>query len=404
MRLLTGTLLVVFLHIALFALVAARSPYEVLGLSRNADQREIKRAYKKLAREWHPDRSTKKEAQARFVEIADAYQILSDPKRRKNYDQYGENTSQRQQQRHPFSSDGETVYFYQSSDGSRYQFQGDPFAHFSQDFFRARRREPQEPLSRRIWNKVLSFDGLTSWVLTLLTVGAITGVGALVRFFDADEGKKDPRSSQAAFSPSHRTLPTDKLIHEMSLQTYYGLLKLQKPGCRTVLLLVDGSSKGLVDQFADTIHPYRNSRTLAFAYVDLDKYFHWYLHLLREAGLVGPSVDIKKKPCLGTVLVLNNFKRCFFLFHSKATRRLNKKENYYGFSDSSDSGDSDVESQNLTNRKRRQSQNVGFLQTSADSRNSEVSLDGLSTWLERVFDGQGTKLTVDQWPELTKYG
>jgi len=70
---------------------AKRDYYEVLGVSRDADAEEIKRAYRKLAMKYHPDRATgdKAEAEARFKEAAEAYEVLSDPEKRRRYDQYG---------------------------------------------------------------------------------------------------------------------------------------------------------------------------------------------------------------------------------------------------------------------------------------------------------------------------
>jgi DnaJ-class molecular chaperone len=65
--------------------------YEVLGVSKNASAQEIKSAYRKQALEWHPDRhkEDKAEAERRFKEINEAYQILSDPQKRSAYDQFG---------------------------------------------------------------------------------------------------------------------------------------------------------------------------------------------------------------------------------------------------------------------------------------------------------------------------
>jgi molecular chaperone DnaJ len=66
-----------------------RDLYEVLGVERGASDAEIKRAFRKLAQQWHPDVNTEPEAQERFKEVNDAYQILSDPERRQRYDMFG---------------------------------------------------------------------------------------------------------------------------------------------------------------------------------------------------------------------------------------------------------------------------------------------------------------------------
>jgi molecular chaperone DnaJ len=66
-----------------------RDYYEVLGVERGANDAEIKRAFRKLAQQWHPDVNTGAEAQERFKEINEAYQVLSDPQRRQAYDMFG---------------------------------------------------------------------------------------------------------------------------------------------------------------------------------------------------------------------------------------------------------------------------------------------------------------------------
>ncbi len=65
--------------------------YEILGLSRDASAEEIKRAYRRLARQYHPDafKGDKAEAERRFREIAEAYEVLSDPDKRAQYDRFG---------------------------------------------------------------------------------------------------------------------------------------------------------------------------------------------------------------------------------------------------------------------------------------------------------------------------
>lgn len=67
-----------------------RDYYEVLGISKNADEKTIKRAYRKLAKKYHPDTNQgNQSAEQKFKEITEAYEILSDPEKRKLYDQFG---------------------------------------------------------------------------------------------------------------------------------------------------------------------------------------------------------------------------------------------------------------------------------------------------------------------------
>lgn len=70
-------------------------PYKILGISKDASDDDIKKAYRKLAMKYHPDRQTeksdkeKKDAESKFKEVNEAYSILSDPQKKRNYDQFG---------------------------------------------------------------------------------------------------------------------------------------------------------------------------------------------------------------------------------------------------------------------------------------------------------------------------
>src|SRR5688500_20162326 len=66
-----------------------RDLYQLLGVERGASDAETKRAFRKLAQQWHPDVNEDPEAEARFKEASEAYQILSDPQRRRRYDMFG---------------------------------------------------------------------------------------------------------------------------------------------------------------------------------------------------------------------------------------------------------------------------------------------------------------------------
>ncbi|OKH23966.1 molecular chaperone DnaJ [Chroogloeocystis siderophila] len=68
----------------------ARDYYEILGVSRDADKEEIKRAYRRLARKYHPDVNKEAGAEERFKEINRAYEVLSEPETRARYDRFGE--------------------------------------------------------------------------------------------------------------------------------------------------------------------------------------------------------------------------------------------------------------------------------------------------------------------------
>ncbi|KAL1193823.1 DnaJ protein ERDJ3A [Cardamine amara subsp. amara] len=84
--------------VSTFLLLSAEAksvdPYKVLGVSRDAKQREIQKAFHKLSLIYHPDKNKNKGAQEKFSEINNAYEILSDEEKRKNYDLYGDEKGQ----------------------------------------------------------------------------------------------------------------------------------------------------------------------------------------------------------------------------------------------------------------------------------------------------------------------
>ena len=179
--------------------------YEILGVSKNATQEEIKAAYRKQALKWHPDRNKSPEATKKFKEINKAFEVLSDQKKREIYDQYGEAAFERgaypggaasgqYYQQGPFR-----VYTNFGGDfsGFDFDFEGfsDPFEIFEQffgfqsPFSRARRQR------REVYQTTIDFEegvkGITKEVVIKgqrkkIKIPAGIDDGTRIRFSDFD--------------------------------------------------------------------------------------------------------------------------------------------------------------------------------------------------------------------------
>jgi len=112
--------------------MASKDFYDILGVRRDASEKEIKKAYRRLARQFHPDVNPgDKEAEARFKEINAAYEVLSDPEKRRKYDRWGENWPyadelERQQGQGGFGGLSGFGGYSRGSGGGRFRF--DDFA------------------------------------------------------------------------------------------------------------------------------------------------------------------------------------------------------------------------------------------------------------------------------------
>ncbi|XP_015737945.1 dnaJ homolog subfamily C member 16 isoform X2 [Coturnix japonica] len=94
-----------------------RDPYRVLGVGRSSSQADIKKAYKRLARQWHPDKNKDPGAEDKFIQISKAYEILSNEEKRANFDRYGdagESQGYSQHQQRQFHHFHEGFYFDES--------------------------------------------------------------------------------------------------------------------------------------------------------------------------------------------------------------------------------------------------------------------------------------------------
>lgn len=198
-----------------------RDYYDILGVSKTASAADLKKAYRKLALEWHPDRNKSPEAEAKFKEINEAYQVLSDPKKKQTYDQFGHAAFDPASgggaggpfggfggQRGGFQQ-GPFTYYYSSGGGNPFgnvDFGGfsDPFEIFEQFFGGSNpfgRRQPQKPhYSLRIpfttaaagGTETVTIEGKTHTIK--VPAGADTGTHLRFKDFDITfEVQPDPR-------------------------------------------------------------------------------------------------------------------------------------------------------------------------------------------------------------------
>ncbi|XP_039296938.1 dnaJ homolog subfamily C member 16 [Nilaparvata lugens] len=202
-------------------------------------------------------------------------------------------------------------------------------------------------------------------------------------------------------------------LHEMRAETFNGLVRLLRPGCRTILLLVDTQSRAkLLPKFHKIVWPYRKNKTLLFAHLNLDRGLAWYSQLLSLSLSEPRELTINPRNCIGTVLSLNGLRKYFCMYHAKhpecrgqrANKRMSRMTrqvesgggaSFLGFDDSQseDSEDSDIEQGLRTDHL-----NGGDKYSQVIFQ--ETLLDGLPNWLDRLFEGSTHRYYINYWPDF----
>ena len=239
-------------------MAAEKDYYQILGISKSATPDEIKKAYRKLALEFHPDRNKSKEADAKFKEVTKAYEVLSDEGKRKTYDQvghagfeqggfggagggpFGGQGGQQGGQYGPFS------YTYSTGgNGANFDFGGfsDPFEIFEQ-FFGGSSPFGQQRQRRPSYSVKISFDEAVKGVEKQVSINGKSqkikipaGVdrGQRMRFGDYDvvidvaPSSKFGREGYDIITEKEISYPQAALGGEISVDTIDGDIKIRIP-------------------------------------------------------------------------------------------------------------------------------------------------------------------------------
>ena len=173
----------------------------------------------------------------------------------------------------------------------------------------------------------VTLDELIPAASLVATVGVIIAGGYLMSYLvklEEEKVQKQLGEKGLKVDKKGKVVPEMK-IHELRAETYNGMIRLLKPGCRTLVLIVDRESKEkLVAKFYKHAWPFRRNKTLMFGFMYIEKGLSWYKKILNLTLPEPRDIKINPKNCIGTVLSLNGHRRYFCMYHAKhpeATRR-----------------------------------------------------------------------------------
>lgn len=275
--------------------------------------------------------------------------------------------------------------------------------------------EHAQGLVVRILNKfLLAFEYMTDnlgqeHILPALsvvgTIAFILGAGYLmsylVRIEEENIQKKQSKNPDDRNGKTMNYVPELRL-HELRAEKYNGLVRLLKPGCRTIVLLTDLQSRNkLIPAFHKAVWPYRKNKTLMFAHMLIEKGIGWYAELLRLSLSESREMKINPRNCIGTVIALNGHRKYFCMYHAKhpesnrGAKRMMKMTRQLSTMPSDpeagaflgmDSSDSETSTSDISEPKILLEENL---------------LDGLPNWLDRLFEGTTHRYYINYWPDFT---
>ncbi|GMR36923.1 hypothetical protein PMAYCL1PPCAC_07118, partial [Pristionchus mayeri] len=192
-------------------------------------------------------------------------------------------------------------------------------------------------------------------------------------------------------------------LHELRAESYFGMIRLLKPGCRSIIILVDAEHKQtLLEHFSLCIYPLRNNKTFSFGYLMVEKNLPFFRKLLEHTlpaseDNAAPSMyerlkGINPKQTVGTVVVMCGWKLYFCIYHPMHV--ASGKKHFLGFDDDGETEDElsdesvdDVEREDNTKSRRHFRPSVSNV------------LNGFPNWLDRLLEGSIRRYYIPEWPE-----
>lgn len=228
-------------------MVGSKDFYEVLGVNKSASADEIKRAYRKLALQYHPDKNKSKEAHEKFKEVTAAYEVLSDTQKKAQYDQFGHAAPFGQGFGGQAGQSGPFRYSYYTGGGNPnidFDLGGfsDPFEIFEQFFggaspFGARQRRPTYSLTINFMEAVHGVEKKVDIGGKTQTIKIPAGVdeGSRIRFGEYDvvigvsSSDKFKRQGYDIISEEEISFAQAVLGHVVNVETVGGRVSLRVP-------------------------------------------------------------------------------------------------------------------------------------------------------------------------------
>ncbi|CAI2343693.1 unnamed protein product [Caenorhabditis sp. 36 PRJEB53466] len=231
---------------------------------------------------------------------------------------------------------------------------------------------------------------------------------------DPNTKKKEGDASKSVPAKSKWAVIMKPLIHELRAETYFGMIRLLKPGCRSMILLVDPESKeALLNKFSQYVYPLRNNKTFSFGYLVVPKNLDWFRKLLEHTlptdGNPTPEPDVSQsmykrlklinhRHTIGTVLTLCGWKLYFSIYHPKHVE-LSRRN----FIDTDEEPSSDDEASYRSDEFASMGEKKKLHRSSSQRGvNVENVLDGFPNWMDRLLEGSIRRYYIPEWPDNLK--